>query len=411
MSLCEKNCEYSKYDYNTKKVLCQCLTKNEITSEKEINKNKLLNNFKDIKNILNIKVIKCYKEVFNKEGLINNIGFYIMSTIILFIFVLSSLFKIKGYNNLNNEINEIIKKNNPPIKKQRKASFNRMMTNKDINSKIEMIRNAIFNIKITNEEVNSKIEKISKIQMVQNKNNYLNNEQDINNTLNKKINYNDYEFNNLSYKQALKLDKRTYFQYYFSLLKMKHIILFTFYTNNDYNSKIIKIILFLFTFALYFTINLLFFNEATLHKIYEDQGKYNFVYQIPYIFYSTIITSVLNIILKYLSLTENTIIELKKIKNNIKEQNSKIIEYLTKKLIIFFILIFTFLLFFWYYLICFCGIYKKTQIHLIKDTLISFGLSLIYPFLLYLLPGIFRISSLNKNNECMFKTSKIIQLI
>ena len=59
---------------------------------------------------------------------------------------------------------------------------------------------------------------------------------------------------------------------------MKHIIIFTFYTNNDYNSKLIKFIVFLFSFALYFTINTLFFSDSTLHKIYEDQGKYNFIY-------------------------------------------------------------------------------------------------------------------------------------
>ena len=113
----------------------------------------------------------------------------------------------------------------------------------------------------------------------------------INNTISIKINYNDYELNNLSYKEALKLDKRTYFQFYFSLLKMKHILIFTFYTYTDYNSKIIKIILFFFSFALYFTINALFFNDKTIHKIYEDHGKFNFIYQIPKILYSTIITS------------------------------------------------------------------------------------------------------------------------
>ena len=83
--------------------------------------------------------------------------------------------------------------------------------------------------------------------------------------------------NNLSYKEALKLDKRNYCQYYFSLLRTKHIFIFTFFTNTDYNSKIIKIILFLFSFSLYFTVNALFFNDSTLHKIYEDLGRYNFI--------------------------------------------------------------------------------------------------------------------------------------
>ena len=38
----------------------------------------------------------------------------------------------------------------------------------------------------------------------------------------------DYELNNISYNQALKVDDRTFLQYYLSLLKEKHIIFFTF---------------------------------------------------------------------------------------------------------------------------------------------------------------------------------------
>ena len=141
-----------------------------------------------------------------------------------------------------------------------------------------------------------------------------------NNNILNNINYNDYEINNLSYKEAMKIDKRTYFQYYFSLLKMKHILIFTFYTNTDYNSKLIKIILFLFSFTLHFTINTLFFSDSILHKIYEDNGKYNFIYQIPNILYSTIIASFINIIIKYLSLNENSIIQLKKNKKKYKRK-------------------------------------------------------------------------------------------
>ena len=145
----------------------------------------------------------------------------------------------------------------------------------------------------------------------------------LNDNILNKINYNDYELNDLSYKKALNLGKRTYFLYYISLLKIKHILIFTFYTNTDYNSKKIKIILFLFSFSLYFSINALFFIDNTIHKIYEDQGKYDFIYQIPIILYSTIISSVISTIIKYFSLTEKNILEIKKIKYNI-EQISKI---------------------------------------------------------------------------------------
>ena len=80
----------------------------------------------------------------------------------------------------------------------------------------------------------------------------------------------------------------------------------------------------------------------------------------------------------------------------------------------FFIICYLFLIFFWYYLSCFCVVYKNTQLHLIKDTLISFCLSLIYPLIINLLPGIFRIISLNtqkKDRKGIFFISKILQLI
>ena len=106
-----------------------------------------------------------------------------------------------------------------------------------------------------------------------------------NNTKIKKHNKNfiyddDYEFNELSYSEALKADKRAYPQYYFSVLRMRYLLVFTF-SSNDYNSKSIKIILFLFIFSLYFTINSLFFRDSTMYKIYIDKRSFNFIYQIP----------------------------------------------------------------------------------------------------------------------------------
>ena len=62
----------------------------------------------------------------------------------------------------------------------------------------------------------------------------------------------------------------------------------------------------------------------------------------------------------------------------------------------------------------FGAIYKNTQVHLLKDTLISFGLSLIYPFGIYLLPGIFRIPALsNRKNKkkYLYNFSKLLQML
>ena len=230
------------------------------------------------------------------------------------------------------------------------------------------------------------------------------------------LEFNIYELNSLQYKKALKKDKRTYCQYYLSLLKTKHIFFFSFFPLNDYNSRIIKIYLFFFSLAVYFTVNALFFDDNTMHKIYEDEGKYNFIYQIPQIIYSSLISSCINTILKTFSLTEQSIIKIKQ--NSLeffpKQKIAKIKKSLTVKFITFFIISFVFLIIFWYYVSCFCAVYKNTQFHLMKDTLISFGVSMLYPFGFFILPGIFRLPSLNakkKDKAYMYNLSKFIQAI
>ena len=229
---------------------------------------------------------------------------------------------------------------------------------------------------------------------------------------------NDYEINTLSYNEALKYDRRTYYQYYLSLLRTKHPFIFAFLQKNDYNSQIIKICLFFFSFALYYTISALFFTDETIHEIHSNSGKIDFIYQLPQILYSTIISSFINFLIRFFSLSEKSIVIIKKEKNMIKFRMLiiKTIKCLKIKFICFFIISFMLLIIFWYYLSCFCVVYKNTQYNLIIDTVISFGLSLLYPFGLNLLPGIFRIPSLknrNKNNnkECLYNFSQLLQLV
>ena len=84
------------------------------------------------------------------------------------------------------------------------------------------------------------------------------------------------------------------------------------------------------------------------------------------------------------------------------------------KFIFYYIISSLLLAFFWYYISMFGVIYRNTQMHLLKDTLMSFCLSLLIPFGISLLPGFFRIPALsNKKNkrECLYNFSKILQLL
>ena len=229
--------------------------------------------------------------------------------------------------------------------------------------------------------------------------------------INELMKYNDDEINKLSFDLAINSDNRTYFQYYISLLKTKHNLIFSFFTKNDYNSRIIKIHLFFMSFVIFFTINALFFNDDTLHNIYINKGSFNIEYQLPQIIYSSLISIVLNQLLKFLALSNDDIINLKqyKIKNNIHKKENDLNYKFKVKFISYFFFSFLFLLFCWYYLAMFCTIYENSQYHLIKDTLISFGLSLIYPFIINLFPGCFRFPALKNKRKCEYNLSSILQ--
>ena len=229
-------------------------------------------------------------------------------------------------------------------------------------------------------------------------------------------NLNDQEMNSLEYNQAIKIDKRTYLKYYCSLLKRKQLLLFAFFPNNDYNLVELKISLLFLSFSLYFTINGFFFSDATMHKIYKDKSSYNIIYQIPIMLYSTFISKALNIILRQLSLSENNILSIAQTKDykNAVKKSKKVLKCLRIKFLLFFLLRIIILLFCWYYISCFCAVYINTQVALICDTFISYGLSMIYPFGFNLLPGIFRFAALKakrKDKKCLYKLSNIISLI
>ena len=477
ITLCQQGCISNTYNLTTNKSQCECSvqTSEIITNINEINfkDSNIKDEFFNTLNNSNFRLLKCFELILSVKGQKNNIGSYIMSGL-FFIFVINFLVYIfKGNYKLNRFINEIIHEKLKCTYKNKEKRFNKgndleifheNKTNKTniqkINIKVKIkikkrktnknnktseelfpprkkitteFSNEIISFKSNINKLNTKqsktIDKIKNenpIKLSSNKNQIktLNNNDNNNNIKNEQDlmpiyrmeDLTDLEINNLSYEKALILDKRTYFQYYFSLLKKKQLILFIFYPNKDYNLLTAKISLLILSFSLYFTINGFFFTDATMNKINEDHGVYNFFFQIPQLIYSTLISSVINFILRLLSLTERQILTIKQERDllNLQQNSNRIIKCLKIKLAIFFILSFLFMLFFWYFISCFCAVYKNTQIILIIDTLISFALSMIYPFVLNLFPGFLRIYTLKmntKDRKCLYILSGYISLI
>ena len=400
MHLCTIDCEYFNYNKDQKKVTCLCKVHSGITLYKEIKKEQLIKSVINIKRKTNLHIIKCYNLVFSESGIIKNIGNYIIAFIAIFYILSAIFFYFKGYDLLCDEINEILNLKNTEIKEQLKIE-------EKLKEKPIVEKKSINNIKINDDikfsiDLSNSKESLNKKELVKNN---IGNE--------KPIKYLNYEINIISYGRAKRDDKRTFFQYYKSLILLKNIFISGFNITKDYNPFIIKICILFFLLALNLVINALFFNDYIMSKIYENKGTYNFSNFFPQIIYSIIIVSIFGIIIKRLILSQRNILEIKYEKNkyNIQSKAIIVIRCLIIKFISFFVISFIFLSLFWYYLSCFCAVYKNTQKHLIKNSLIGLIIFFIYPFLLCLIPGIFRIPSLNKPGKCLYKISKIIQIL
>ena len=125
--------------------------------------------------------------------------------------------------------------------------------------------------------------------------------------------------------------------------------------------------------------NVLFFTDESMHKLYINYGKYDFIQQI----------------LKNVSIDEK-------------------FKCIYIKLILFFLFTFIFIIFYWYLVSAFCSVYKNTQLAFIKDWICSFIFGILLPFVIYLFPSSLRLYSI-KNNKCkyssfIYKLSKIIPI-
>ena len=464
MSLCEFKCNYAGYDNSKQISKCICDIKNEMEtiSDIESNPDKLFADFSEEEissGSSSLVSMDCSKILFTAKGLKNNISSYILLAIIFYHLFSLVVFIKCGFSWLKQDMNKIIRKKenssmNKNINRQITRGYNYYnrinVKNKIFKKYAPPKRSAlrfISNNNILNKryqttfkssiivdnskrrslmETYRKLKKLEKNQQI--KNNILNKEKPnliIKNnkphsTLPKNIqnknDYIDYELNSMIYSDAILYDHRTCFEYYRSLLRTKHPFLFGFCRIKDYNLMIIKSDIFFISFSIYYAINFLLLTEEIIHYLFENGGKYNILDFIEPICISFAISHMITIIIKLIFLSERNIMELKMQATHFEafRLTTKIKKHLVIKYFFFFIIGLIFLIIFWVFLSSFGAVFKNTQIVLLKNTLISFSISFIYPFIYNIIPCFFRICSLSnrKNNcSCVYNTNKFLQLL
>ena len=428
MSLCEKGCTYIIYNSQAQQVECFCNIKSDMDYSEENNDQKALLNQMDVDKEIsnsNLKITQCANILANPEKLKSNSGFFLLLIILAIFLIVFILYCTKGKRMLEQKIEQIIYKKFEKGKKNKKHKKGKKIKQKKtrhsknknkINSKIIPSKN-INLISVNTNNALDLINKSGKINSIfDHSTHYIHTEKN-NEEEEKPDKDNDYELNLLSYKMAKKYDDRSCCQYYTSQLKYKQMFMFTFCSFNDYNSGIIKKFIFFLSFAVHYTVNALFFTEATINQIYMDEGEFNFSYQLPQILFSALISTVaLRIMLETLVLTDRNILQVKyqKAYNEAMIMKDKILKYINLKFALFFILNFILLFLFWYYVTVFNALFSGSQIYHIENTAISFAISLFYPVFWNIIPTVFRMCSLNSKKskrQCIYSLSKILQFI
>ena len=228
--------------------------------------------------------------------------------------------------------------------------------------------------------------------------------------VNKDICLTEDQLNYASFNKVKKNDKRELIKIYWSLLKMKQLFIFTFYTSGDYILRSTKISLFILFIGFYLTFTALFFNDDIMRAIYIYKGNTDAAVHIPNIILSSLCCLISNLIIRFVSLNEREISKILEIKKeDERKRNAEKMEKIAKiKLIILYIISGILLSLFWYYVSAFCAVFKNSQGHYFTNVLASFIICNLLPCAFSFIPAFLRKKAIEKNSKTMYTISQII---
>lgn len=454
-TFCESNCKYNKTDFNLERIFCNCSPKEGFNLGREFVAQNPPLDIEAVKSNQKSSVLKC---LFKVSNIAHNFGFFygiivILAEIGLMILTLIYSYKMlyaliekkfslnKNSNDLDNVENEklsdkiyknkkkeeIVKTTervlpddgNPP-KKNYKSNWNDYYKKKNNKKASEDKKKNKNKTDVINTE------KIEKLKVDENKEDkiYVSNSQNASYEKSETSTEGDIDDDNIldliqAEEKLLRVDYDT------ALKNNKSEILITLLTEILDKIYIIKTILLLQKyelFSLYFSLYLLwhmlllsflslFYNNSTLHKIWERDSYPNLSYYLSFGFVSGIISF---IIYKALSFLINYSYKLNEIKNipkeEIEQQYNKMKFWNKIKLIAYYIVEFILLIIFYLYLISFCGVYTSAQSKLIQSYGIALVEIVIIKIIYGLVLGILRRVSLSYEINKLYNVVKLLDI-
>ena len=351
-------------------------------------------NFKDlISRRSNIAVFKCASQVFSAEGQKGNYGSYILLTataafigVLVFHFVKEKKSMVNLYNKLARGQNVA---NPPKGKKEEKKE------GKKDEGKKKKKRD-----KVT--EPNKEKENYDDL---------INKKKTVTNAV-IDIKYEDDQLNFAPYNDIIGKDYRSLLQTYWSFLKFKQSILFTFYTKSTGILRSTKIALFILFFAFYMAFTALFFNDSIMRALYIYKGNTDAAVHVPNIVLSSLCSFIASLIVRYVCLGERDIAKILTVRelDERKKLAQRARKIATIKLMVLYVVSGILILLCWYYVSAFCAVFKNSQKNYLINFVICFIVCNLWPVITSFIPATMRRCAIDDNKECLYKASQIVSV-
>ena len=467
ISFCLENCSYEYTDYNLSRFICNWNISTNIKNSNIIITED--NFFKYIDDNINYRIFKCFNLFIGYKFMTINIGFY-LGIIILFIFSFNifyfstkaiQLLRLKLIQNIKYIKNNFYFKNKNVIKKtkslynksnksnpskkpkvrKRKNKIKISKVNYDIysglkkainnnsNSNVGPNKITINNIRKKSRKKNVKKRKFNSSEIMINvsySNSYVNsksiNSLENNLKIDKKLlknpflkengkNIDDDDYNDLTYFQALKKDKRNIITILFNTFIIKiNLIQLCFYPE-EFTSKSITVNIFILSCFLELFINSILYTDEIISRKYHNNGELEFFTSIFLSIVSNIVCSFLSFIIKKFTQYHLLFTLMKK---EIKIEKYYLIaikntfQYIKQNIIIFIIISYILILISLYYITIFCIMYYNSQIGLLYNYSLGIIESLFVSIISSMISSILRLIGLKCKIKQIFETSKFI---
>ena len=418
VNLCESGCIFTGYNTKSKTYTCLCNIKSEPGAEMgeytgDVLERAMPKNFKNlISRRSNIAIFKCASQVFSSEGQNKNYGSYILlAGIASFVGVLVFFFVKERTKALTMKYDLLTKQTaNPPGKNKKGEEKNKDEEKKE---KEKGKTNKKSKIKGVDDKKKEKKDKKAQKNEEREKEGYPTFVRPVQN-VNAQIDlvYEDDQLNFAPYNESCRKDTRSFLQTYWSFLKFKQSIIFTFYTASDGILRSTKIALFILFVGFYMAFTALFFNDKIMREIYIYKGNPSAAIHILNIVLSSICSSIAMIIVRYVCLNEREIHNVLRETN--REERKKLAERASKiaaiKLYIFFAVAGLLMVLCWYYVSAFCAVFKNSQKNYLINFVVCFIICNLWPVVTSFIPTILRKRALKNNNETLYKVSQWVSI-